>query len=363
MPKIKSISIKNFRSLLGEHTVNLGQEGKSLFIFGENGSGKSSFCRALDIFFESSDRRKSTLHISNFENRHLSTNEKGSAEIIIELNNSERLTYNRSGHIGESAILQQTRRLKGFLEYKNLLPIYLYEEKNRNNLFRFFVEGPFAELKNPKTHRLVSTDWNVPNKKNIPKQFYEGVFKIAEELTDEVNNILQYFDKAMKIKFKTSKTWTTGELYMEVKLNNNYIVNNYGEYFNEARLVALAISFYLAVILKREKENEAENENAIKLLILDDVFIGMDMSNRLPLLKILNEKFQDYQLFITTYDEYWFKLAKIYLNKSAWKYIRIYSKDESEIVTKSVIQDDELDDYVKKAYHYFNRNEYHACAN
>jgi len=361
--KIREIRIVNFRSLFGEHFVKLGNEGKNLFIFGENGSGKSSFCRALNNFFEATDQRKTTLHISNFENRHLLVDQRGSAEIGIVLTNEQSFTFNKVGHTGETDFLQQTRRMKGFLEYKNLLPIYLYQGKDRNNLFRFFVEGPFANLRNPKTKKLISTEWVSDKKPKLPRPFYEGVIQIAEELKDEVNSLLAYFDNTMQVNFKTTKTWTTNELYLEVILNNNYAINNYGEYLNEARLVALAISLYLAVILKFKKEHEIENKDAIKILILDDVFIGMDMGNRLPLLRLLQEKFEDYQIFITTYDEHWYKLSQHYLDNKSWKFIRVYTTTEDGIVFKSAIQDDELDNYIKKAKHYFNLNDYHACAN
>ena len=361
--KIKEIKVINFRSLFGEHFVNLGDEGKNLFIFGENGSGKSSFCRALNTFFEATDQRRTKLHISNFENRHLAVEQKGTAEVSIVLTDGQNFMFNRKGHKGETSLLQQTRRLKGFLEYKNLLPIYLYDEKNRNNLFSFFVEGPFANLKNPKTKKQISSEWINSKKIKLARPFYEGIFQLAEELKDEINEILGYFDISMKVNFKTSTTRPTGEVYLEVILNENYTLNNYGEYLNEARLVALAISINLAVILKVKKEYEIENKEGIKILILDDVFIGMDMSNRLPLLKIIQEKFEDYQVFITTYDEYWYKLAQLYLENKTWKFIRVYTTAENDGVPKSVIQDDEVDDYVKRAKHYFKLNDYPACAN
>jgi hypothetical protein len=165
----------------------------------------------------------------------------------------------------------------------------------------------------------------------------------------------------LTINFKYGKTWTTGELYIEVKIDE-YIVRNYVEYFNEARLVALAISLYFSTILKAN-DNYSKGENDIKILILDDVFTGMDMGNRIPLLKILQEKFSEYQIIITSYDESWYKLAQFYLEKKQWKFIRIYSKEDNPLVIKSNIEDDKNDTYIKKAYHHFNHNDFPACAN
>jgi len=46
-----------------------------------------------------------------------------------------------------------------------------------------------------------------------------------------------------------------------------------------------------------------------KVLFLDDIFIGLDIANRLPLLSILENEFPEYQVFITSYDKPWFEHA------------------------------------------------------
>lgn len=50
--RIQTIEITNFKAFLGIHKINVG--GKNLFIYGENGSGKSSLYYALKDFFQSS---------------------------------------------------------------------------------------------------------------------------------------------------------------------------------------------------------------------------------------------------------------------------------------------------------------------
>jgi hypothetical protein len=91
-------------------------------------------------------------------------------------------------------------------------------------------------------------------------------------------------------------------------------------FLNEARLSAVAISVYLGMIKRHPQQI------AYKILFLDDVFIGLDISNRMPLLKILDEDFDDYQVFITTYDKPWFELAKGYLQQSGtWNTLELYA--------------------------------------
>jgi hypothetical protein len=71
---------------------------------------------------------------------------------------------------------------------------------------------------------------------------------------------------------------------------------------------------------------------ALKVLVLDDLLIGLDMSNRLPLLKILKNHFievpenERFQTIMTTYDKVWFELVKNYFGDTNWKFIEIYSK-------------------------------------
>ena len=48
--RITSIGLKNFRAFYGEHIINLGNHGKNLLVYGENGSGKSSLFLALQAF-------------------------------------------------------------------------------------------------------------------------------------------------------------------------------------------------------------------------------------------------------------------------------------------------------------------------
>ena len=52
--KIKNIDIKNYKAFYspkGSHQINV--DGKNLFVYGENGAGKSSFYYALKDFFQS----------------------------------------------------------------------------------------------------------------------------------------------------------------------------------------------------------------------------------------------------------------------------------------------------------------------
>ena len=91
------------------------------------------------------------------------------------------------------------------------------------------------------------------------------------------------------------------------------------------------------------------------------------MSNRLPLLDILHNEFQDYQIFLSTYDRTWFEVAKHVLPPSDWQTVEMYSAeqgmkgtpgycDRPVIITPS-------DDHYTKAQKYYDTKDYPASAN
>ena len=97
---------------------------------------------------------------------------------------------------------------------------------------------------------------------------------------------------------------------------------------NEARLSALALSVYLAGRLACTPTATA---NELKLLVLDDVLIGLDHSNRLPVLEVLRKHFSDWQIILMTHDRVWFEMARLYSQVSQkWKYLEIFESEDVE---------------------------------
>ena len=118
---------------------------------------------------------------------------------------------------------------------------------------------------------------------------------------------------------------------------------------------AIAITIYLSSILLLP-----DPRSGLKVLALDDVLIGLDMSNRYPVLDILEEYFtEDYQIFLTTYDKTWYEIAKQRTDQKDWKYTEFYFKatDEYEIPIRK-----EDKPYLKKAKEHLDTNDYNACA-
>ncbi len=97
-----------------------------------------------------------------------------------------------------------------------------------------------------------------------------------------------------------------------------------------------------------------------KILFLDDIFIGLDIANRLPLLNILKSEFPDYQIFITTYDKPWYEYAKSYLEGAEnWKTLEFYAQETRDGYEIPLINDG---DFLQNAEKYYNECDYKAAA-
>lgn len=106
-------------------------------------------------------------------------------------------------------------------------------------------------------------------------------------------------------------------------------IQYYQAFLNEARLSSLAICLYLASIKTFEP-----GEDVIKILYLDDVFIGLDTSNRYPLLDIVKKEFIDdgFQVFVSTYDREWFELARHWFQTKVGKIksLELFIEDDGD---------------------------------
>lgn len=342
--KITQIEIENYRAFYGKEVILL-EKGENLLVYGENGSGKSSLYQALLAFLASTaDQQplaefvniwqpagananiKVTFHEFDANNKRIDTSEEQ-----FEANSHSFPQY-----------LTKANLNKGFFSYRELLRTHLVDPEEHISFFDLFMQ-------------VILKDYIDPGTGQAPKEEWEDVFKIPRNQTEEddalivqkveafnqrleanleliqqeLDQIISYFKQGLEVNLVMSKGKfdppnpgiRVPNIHFEVKLFGQFIDEHY-LFLNEARLSALALSVYLAAL----KTNPTNSE--YKIIFLDDTFIGLDMSNRLPLLKIIAEKFADYQVFITTYDREWFEIASHELSGN-WKQIEMYAKDET----------------------------------
>jgi len=356
--KIQAIEITNYKAFLGKHTLKV--RGKNVFIYGENGSGKSSLYYALKDLFQSSIE---DIDFNPLENIFTAEAKRGSGKVKVTLKpdggrrNSEK-TYHAAtvGHDhGEASdtLIRDANKLKSFLTYKHLLVIHHLKKGDTINLFHLLVNGVLRHFKfsltggkelgelwdelNEEVVKTTGNAYRLPSKKaavnRLIKQFNDAFGELFKEDSPEyilrhAAPILDTFEHNLQIKL-TFPQIRPADDYLSLEGARVAITVNYAGkeiddphlFLNEARLSAIAISIYLGMI-KRHPQGIA-----YKILFLDDIFIGLDIANRLPLIKILDEHFPDYQIFLTTYDKPWYQYAKSHLEGNAnWIPMEFYAQ-------------------------------------
>jgi len=390
--KIQSIEITNYKAFLGTHEIKVG--GKNLFIYGENGSGKSSLYYALKDFFQSSIEN---IDLNELENIFVADDKKGATSISVKfsldkqrtvapLNYEFSLSRNDTRKASDTSI-RDANKLKSFLTYKHLLDIHHLKKQNAINLFDLLVKGVLKHFRYSLTNgRELGELWS-DIESMIEKQTGREYPFYKKKV--EVNAALEAFNNAFSELFKLDSPEyilkhakpILGKFnhnievtlrYAQVRPNKDYTVLENARvtidllyagkkiayphlFLNEARLSAIAISIYLGMI-KRHVQGIP-----CKILFLDDIFIGLDIANRLPLLEILEHEFPEYQVFITTYDKPWFEYAKGFLdNKKGWKTMEFYARQTKEGYEIPCIFDDQ--DFLKKAEYHLQYSDYKAAA-
>ena len=380
--KIKRIHICNYRAFLingdneaARYIINL-PSGENLLIYGENGSGKSSLFRAMKEFFISSHTPSPVFQ------RNLFYDEADNSEqpfIGITLDDDSEHFFSAETartNTHETPAIADVGVTKGFIGYKDLLKLHFRTDDQAPDLFSFFLsnDGLFSGMIVPMpvkhSNKISFRDLWQKIKRTMDDEDLSDYNINAEsqfrDVEEKANLLLRYFEKncVLKIEYTEAKI-TDGvlnppEISFHVSLFNKEL-SKHDEVLNEARLTAIAISVYLAHIF-------VIPDSDLKILFLDDIFIGLDMTNRIPLIKILTasdlgdgkSSFRDYQIFLTTYDREWFNLAGTYLDNH-WNKIEFYVDSYSCNVERPLIR--RSGTYKDRAEFHLIHGDYPACAN
>ncbi|MEX1014943.1 MAG: hypothetical protein WDZ80_07350, partial [Candidatus Paceibacterota bacterium] len=197
----------------------------------------------------------------------------------------------------------------------------------------------FAQLFKPSTSKQTNPEYILGHTTPILDKFEQGL---------EIN--LRYLEATPSSDYKSIRR---NEVQIELKYGGKDVPKPH-LFLNEAKLSAIAISIYLGMI-KRHPQLRP-----YKILFLDDIFIGLDISNRLPLLKILENHFPEYQVFITTYDKPWFEYAKGFIDQSKWALKELRAQKFSDGYEIPVIIDHS--DLILKAKDHFSKGDYKSAA-
>lgn len=378
--KIKRIQINNYRAFLvnndkesARYTIDLSN-GENLLIYGENGSGKSSLFRALKDFFNSAFDTGLAFQKNLFYNPD-DNEEQPYINIMLE-DDSECSFSSETARTNTHTIpvIAKASIVKGFVGYRDLLQLHFRQYNSQPDLFSFFLgqTGLFADMILPSplqpANKISYKDlWEKIQHTKIQNDISDyntNVYAQFLELEDRANMLLKYFQKECDLKIEYQEMELHGEdllppsISLKIKLFEKELPEH-EEVLNEARLTALAISVYLAYVLGLPATD-------LRILFLDDIFIGLDMTNRIPLLEILTKdefddgtSFRDFQIFLTTYDREWFNVAKSYLE--GWEKTEFYVDNHSHNIERPFIR--KSDTYRERAEYHLTKGDYPACAN
>ncbi len=362
--KISKITIKDFRAFAHETEFDL-QGGKNLLLYGENGSGKSSLFHALREFFGAGpEPRKAyadfrNIFASGTNGAPTATDGFVSLKLVdgsppVPVADPVR-TWTHGGHRPQDNTalvalsreqMSEARERAAFLDYRSLLKTNYHGRAPTEEFFELCVNVLLADVRvSPPggTTTTVGRLWQAVldarperyeryDKGRMDRAliaFNSAVKGVLPSIQTHLHDFLKFFDHAGvtvdldlpgvayedRSSYHASKKLTNMEFTFKVSLNGVEL-GTWKDFLNEARLSALALSLFLAAVKQR---NPTPTRPVPRLLVLDDVLIGLDLSNRLPVLRILEQHFSDHQIFLLTHDKVWFDMASLaFADREAW---------------------------------------------
>ena len=375
--RVTKIEIKNFRAFYGNLEIDLHKAGKNLLVYGENGSGKTSLYLALKSFLESSE--DTAPQFENHQNIFIQDDGYIKLHLRVDSRANEHV-YEWSETVNETKdqLIIDASRSKGFLDYKALLEThYIHRESDTVDVFNLLINNLLANVVSDVTGQSIREDWQSvlgdrPSRRNARTQiktlearleiFNRELARRLEQLKTHTSEILRKFGydndfvalnfDFEAVRYDQGKNSLEGdEIFLTVKFFNENLPAHH-RFLNEAKLSAIALSIYFAAL-------RLQSDSDLKLLALDDVLIGLDMSNRLPVLEILEEYFSDYQIILTTYDKAWYEIVKQRTTEKEWKYAEFYFSKTDEYEIPIYVENRA---YLEMAQEHLDANDYKACA-
>lgn len=376
--RLHRIEIRNFKAFR-EFTLDL--EGRHLLVYGPNGSGKSSLYWALHTFLQSA--RKPTPRVAKYfdptdQQNLLNIHEQGGAtpkpgEIAMTLRDTAtrndttyRISHTTHGTHQQPAILKGDLA-SDFITYRFFFGFSHFRNSQRFNLWPLFEKEilPFCVSTggnvpldcwnairsgdpNPYASRGLGGTYSYDEFKRNTDDFAAILPGIVDSISAEAQRFYdQHFaagDPAtvtLKLGVIT-KPAATGTNQQEFKFTHPVVefgiqiagqtIHRPQVFLNEAKLTQLALSVRFAASLVNLHESD------LKLLVLDDLLVSLDMSNRMKVVEILlSETFANYQKIILTHELGFFRefRRKISASHPEWCFLRLEGNAAGKIKAKS----------------------------
>ncbi|MBX3419382.1 MAG: AAA family ATPase [Pirellulaceae bacterium] len=366
--RLHRIEITNFKAF---RQFTLEPEGRHLLIYGGNGSGKSSLYWALYTFLQSA--RKSQGGIKKYfdptpenEEQLLNIHEQSEPaprdgsialtfrEQTTKIDTRFEISKNNHGTFNHPFVLKGDLA-SDFITYRFFFGFSDFRHSTPSNIWRLFEKEilPFCVStggKNP------LTCWNEiesakPNPLGTPgiagaanyDYFHRKTADFASMLASMVDTIstqAQHFydshfahDDQAKLSLQLiasgpiSSGGNQGEFRFEkpkiqfgIQIDDGNPITRPQSFLNEAKMTQIALSVRFAASLVNLHESD------LKLLVLDDLLVSLDMSNRMKVVEILlSNQFEGYQQVVLTHDLGFFREFERCLgaHRNEWYCVRL----------------------------------------
>ena len=336
--RLQRIEIHNFKAFR-DFTLNL--EGRHLLVYGPNGSGKSSLYWALYTFLQSARKRPKHAIAKYFEpaesenllNIHEDATTKP-GEIALTLRDTTTrndTTYRISQADHETfdkSVILKADRASDFITYRFVFRFADFKNSQAFDFWELFEREILPFCRGVSGEDLYA-EWlsiveNPPHNRSLiggaVKKARDEYDQRVAEFNSKLNGVVSsigdaaesfyddYFredDPGFKFKIGFAKSANYDRdnkklmppiLKLEAQAAGSEAHRPH-VFLNEAKLTQLALSVRFAASLVNLHDSD------LKLLVLDDLLVSLDMSNRMKVVEILlSEQFDNYQKIILTHD-------------------------------------------------------------
>lgn len=376
--RLHHIAITNFKAF---REFSLKLEGRHLLVYGANGAGKSSLYWALYTFLQSARKPRNGIakyfdpanqqSLLNLHEQKETTPRVG--EIALTLRDTAtrndttyRISQTDHGTFNQPAILKGDLA-SDFITYRFFFGFSHFRNSEKFDLWPLFEKEilPFCvstggQVPNEMWQRIKSGNPNPRNQpgvagtnaydsfKNNAQQFANILPGIVDSISMEAQKFYDtHFatDDPAKVTLKLAVTTppsATGSNQHDFKFTLPVIefgvqldgttVTKPQSFLNEAKLTQLALSVRFAASLVNLHESD------LKLLVLDDLLVSLDMSNRMKVVDILlSDTFANYQKIILTHELGFFHefRRRIGGNHADWRFVRLQGNAAQNIEAKN----------------------------
>lgn len=399
--RLHHIAITNFKAF---REFSLKLEGRHLLVYGANGAGKSSLYWALFTFLQSARKLKKNVekyfdpdspqHLLNIHEQGETTPKPG--EIALTLRDTTtrndttyRISQTDHGTFKQPAILKG-ELASDFITYRFFFGFSDFRNSQKFNVWPLFEKEilPFC-VSTAGAKQTPLEMWNAiksgdPNPSgsrgiggaNAYSLFHQRTERFAKALlgiVDAISTEAQaFYDKhfsmddpkrvTLKLGLTTHPT-SSGDRQQDFQFTKPVVefgiqidgktITRPQSFLNEAKLTQLALSVRFAASLVNLHESD------LKLLVLDDLLVSLDMSNRMRVVDILlSETFTNYQKIILTHELGFFRefRRRIGNNHANWRFVGLQGNAAQNIKVKSEKSD------LEKAEDYLNGHDIEEAA-